>query len=182
MNRLVLLLGLVIAASSGGGCAALTNPSPTAFPCADCRTRCSAGRETELQQVPLNLLRINDPGDYKLDKGDVLAIVADEVAEQAEPADPGPVHPESQLDQDGRSGLPVPVQDDGNIILPLLDPIDVRGKTLPQVRELIIDQMRTKELVPRGKKAGPRLSRASLSTSFSPGDTGCSSSARTAQP
>ena len=35
--------------------------------------------KAELQQVPLNLLRINEPGDYKLDKGDVLAVVADEI-------------------------------------------------------------------------------------------------------
>ena len=46
VNRLVLLLGLVIAASSGGGCASLTNPVADGIPVADCRMRSSAGRET----------------------------------------------------------------------------------------------------------------------------------------
>ena len=101
------------------------------------------------------MLRINDPGEYRLDKGDVLGIVADEVVNKMEQPIPVQFVQNPNSNKTAVLGLPVPVQDDGNIILPLLDPIDVRGKTLPQVRQLIIEQMRAKELVPKeGKKAG----------------------------
>jgi protein involved in polysaccharide export with SLBB domain len=155
VNRLVRLLLLAFAASGAGGCASLTNPVADGIPVRRLPDEVFGRPKSELVQLPLNMLRINDPGDYKLDKGDVLGIVADEVVNKIEQPIPvqflqNPNSPKSAV-----SGVPVPVQDDGKIILPGLDPIDVRGKTLPEVRDLIIKQMRDKELVPKeGKKPG----------------------------
>jgi protein involved in polysaccharide export with SLBB domain len=155
VNRLVLLLVLAAVAGGAGGCASLTNPVADGIPVRRLPAEVFGRPKSELHQVPLNLLRINEPGDYRLDKGDVLAIVADEVVNKIEQPIPVQFVQNPNLNKTVVTGVPVPVQDDGKIILPGLDPIDVRGKTLPQVRELIIEQMRIKEIVPKeGKKPG----------------------------
>jgi protein involved in polysaccharide export with SLBB domain len=105
-----------------------------------------------MQPVPMTLLRVSEPGEYKLDRGDVLAIVADEVLTKDN--QPVPVQTiQTQYGSRSVQGVPVPVQEDGTIVLPLLDPIDVRGKTLLEVRKLLIDQIVTKkEIVVKGKE------------------------------
>jgi len=155
VNRLVLLLGLAVAVGGAGGCASLTNPVADGIPVRRLPDEVFGRPKAELQPVPLNLLRINEPGDYKLDKGDVLAIVADEVVNKIDQPIQVQFIANPNATKTAVSGVPVPVQDDGKIVLPGLDPIDVRGKTLAQVRDLIIDQMRIKEIVPKeGKKPG----------------------------
>jgi protein involved in polysaccharide export with SLBB domain len=149
VNRLVLLL--VLAALMSGGCASLTNPVADAIPVRRLPAEVFGRPKAELRQVPLNLLRINDPGDYRLDKGDVLGIVADEVVNKIEQPIPVQFIQIPNSNKSAVMGVPVPVQDDGKIVLPGLDSIDVRGKTLPQVRDLIIEQMKLKQLVPEGK-------------------------------
>lgn len=147
MNRLVLLL--VLSAMTSGGCAALTNPVADGIPVRRLPEEVFGRPKSELYQIPLNLLRINEPGDYRLDKGDVLGIVADEVVTRENQPIPvqfiqNPNSPKAVV-----QGVPIPVQDDGKIALPMLDPIDVRGKTIPEVRDLIVDQIvNVKKLVP----------------------------------
>lgn len=147
------VLAFIFAACGTGGCAALTNPVSEGIPVRRLPDEVFAEPKSALKDVPLNLLRINDPGDYKLDKGDVLAILADEVLTKEN--QPAPI----QFSQNPNAlkaavqGVPVPVQDDGTILLPLLDPIDVKGKTLLEVRNLIIDQMvNKKQIVVKGKE------------------------------
>jgi protein involved in polysaccharide export with SLBB domain len=155
VNRLVLLLGLLVATAGAGGCASLTNPVADGIPVRRLPDEVFGRPKSELQPVPLNLLRINEPGDYRLDKGDVLAIVADEVVNKIDQPIPVQYIQNPNSSKTAVMGVPVPVQDDGKIVLPLLDPIVVRGKTLPEVRDLIIQQMRDKELIPKeGKKPG----------------------------
>lgn len=152
MNRLVFLCGLALA-SCGGGCASLTNPVADGVPVRRLPDELLGRPKSELQQLPLNMLRINEPGEYKLDKGDVLGIVADEVLTKDNQPIPVQFIQNPNSSKTAVQGLPVPVQDDGKIILPGLDPIDVRGKTLPQVRDLIVDQIvNKKQLVPKGKE------------------------------
>ena len=79
MNRLVVLFALALGACGSGGCASLTNPVADGVPVRRLPDEVFGRPKAELQPLPLNMLRINDPGEYKLDKGDVLAIVADEV-------------------------------------------------------------------------------------------------------
>jgi protein involved in polysaccharide export with SLBB domain len=152
VNRLVSLFALALAAC-GAGCASLTNPVADGIPVRRLPEEVFGRSKAELHQLPLNMLRINDPGDYKLDKGDVLGIVADEVL--TKDGQPVPVQflQNPNVTKSAVQGVPVPVQDDGTILLPLLDPIDVRGKTLIEVRNLIIDQMvNVKQLVVPGKE------------------------------
>ena len=152
MNRIGLVLLLGFAACGSGGCASLTNPVADGIPVRRLPDEVFGRPKSELQQVPLNLLRINEPGEYKLDKGDVLGIVADEVLTKLDQPIPVQPIPNPNSSKTAVQGLPVPVQDDGKIVLPGLDPIDVRGKTLPQVRDLIVEEIvNKKQLVPKEK-------------------------------
>ena len=150
MNRLVFLCGLAFAACGAGGCASLTNPVEDGIPVRRLPDEIFGRPKSELHQVPLNLLRINDPGEYKLDKGDVLAIVADEVLTKKELPIPVQFIQNPTSHKTAVQGLPVPVPDDGIVALPGLDPIDVRGRTVSQVRDAIIEQVvNVKKLVPK---------------------------------
>lgn len=153
MTRTALLPALALAACASGGCAALTNPVADGIPVRRLPDEVFARPKTELQQVPLNLLRVNDPGDYRLDKGDTLAIVADEVLTRENQPVPVQFLANPNATKTAVQGVPVPVQDDGTILLPLLDPIDVKGRTLIEVRNLIVEQMvEKKQIVVRGKE------------------------------
>jgi protein involved in polysaccharide export with SLBB domain len=143
MRRTAILL--LAATFCSGGCAALTNPVADGIPVRRLPDEVFGRPREELKPIPLNLLRINEPGDYKLDKGDLLAIVADEVLTKRDQPVPVQYIQSPNTTKVAVQGVPVPVQDDGTIRLPYLDPIDVRGKTLIQVRELIVDQMVTKK-------------------------------------
>jgi len=154
MTRTTLLrvVAFVLIACTSGGCAALTNPVSDGIPVRRLPDEVFAEPKANLKDVPLNLLRINNPGDYKLDKGDVLAILADEVLTKEN--QPVPIQFNQGAQAKGAvQGVPVPVQDDGTIMLPLLDPINVKGKTLLEARELIVDQMvNKKQIVVKGKE------------------------------
>ena len=146
-------LFLLAATFCSGGCAALTNPVADGIPVRRLPDEVFGRPREELKPVPLNLLRINEPGDYKLEKGDLLAIVADEVLTRRDQPVPVQYIQSPNTTKVAVQGVPVPVQDDGTIRLPYLDPIDVRGKTLIQVRDLIIDQMvDKKEIVVKGEE------------------------------
>jgi protein involved in polysaccharide export with SLBB domain len=147
------LLAIVLAACGSGGCAGLTNPVADGIPVRRLPDELFGRPKSELHQIPLNLLRIADPGDYKLDKGDVLAIVADEILTKENQPVPVQFLANPNAAKPAVQGVPVPVQDDGTILLPLLDPIDVRGKTLVEVRNLIVDQIvNKKQIVVKGKE------------------------------
>jgi protein involved in polysaccharide export with SLBB domain len=155
MTRTALLrvLGLCLALATANGCAAITNPVADGIPVKRLPEEVLGQPKSELQQLPLNLLRIANPGDYKLDKGDVLAIVADEILTKENQPVPVQFLASPNATKAAVQGVPVPVQDDGTILLPLLDPIDVRGKTLIEVRALIIEQMVVKkQIVVAGKE------------------------------
>ncbi len=150
MNRSYLLL-LALAACSNG-CAALTNPVGDGIPVRRLPDEVFGRPKSELYQLPLNMLRINEAGDYKLDKGDVLGIVADEVLTKENQPIPVQFTQNPNAANPAVQGLPVTVQEDGTILLPLLKPIKVKGLTLIQVREEIIRQMEKEaQIVPEGK-------------------------------
>ena len=131
MNRLVLLLGLAVAAGGSGGCAALTNPVADGIPVRRLPDEVFGRPKSELYQIPLNMLRINEPGDYRLDKGDVLAIVADEVTNKIDQPIPVQFIQNPNSPKTAVMGVPVPVQDDGKIVLPVPRPHRRPGQDAP---------------------------------------------------
>jgi hypothetical protein len=127
----------LLAAALSSGCAALTNPVADGIPVRRVPAELLARPKSELRQIPLPLLRRKELTEYRLDRGDVLAIIAGDLFGPM--AQQPPVHLQDQFGGENSIGYPVPVRDDGTISLPdpRLPPIHVRGKTVTEVEELV---------------------------------------------
>jgi protein involved in polysaccharide export with SLBB domain len=116
-----------------GGCAAVTNPVADGIPVRRVPQELLARPKSQLQQINFTLLRRKEIENYKLDKGDVLAVIAGDLfgPESQQP----PVKLADQFGNESAIGYPLPVRDDGTISLPStkLKPIPVRGRTLAEV-------------------------------------------------
>jgi RNA polymerase sigma factor (sigma-70 family) len=89
--------------------------------------------------IPLALLRQKPPDVYRLDTGDVLGIFIEGILGernqvlpyiQIQPA-PGATAPPPAM------GYPIVVQEGGRLDLPLIEPINVRGKSVTEVLEMV---------------------------------------------
>lgn len=132
----------VLFASLSGGCAALTNPVADGIPVRFLPDEVFGKPRADLHPVPLTVLRQKEPEQHIVQKGDVLAVVADELigkGQAGQPAPPPPVqfNPNPNATKPTYLGYPVPVQEDGTIILPEIPPIKVTGMTLIQVQAAI---------------------------------------------
>ena len=129
---------VLLGAAFSGGCAALTNPVAEGVPVRRVPVEVLGRPKSELQPVPLTLLRRKKPDEYKLDKGDVIAVIAGDLfgPENIQP----PLKLADSYGTEAAVGFPVPVRDDGTISLPSakLKPIDVRGKTVTQVEKDLV--------------------------------------------
>jgi protein involved in polysaccharide export with SLBB domain len=143
-TRLLWALALLPVAGWSGGCAALTNPVADGIPVRRLPAEVLGRPRSELHPLPLNLLRQKEPDEYRLDKGDVLGIFAEEILTRGNQPIPVQLNPSPTATKPAYQGNPVTVQDDGTIILPLLPPLNVKDKTLTETRDLII-RMITKD-------------------------------------
>ena len=148
IRTLVLHAVLVAGAFGGGGCAALTNPVADGVPVNRLPKEVLGRSKKELVPVPLTLLRQKEAADYRLDKGDVLAVIADDVLAPANQI--APVRMPDQTNDIAAVGYPVPVDENGTISLPRVKPIPVKGKTVREVEALIYDAV-------TGKYGNPEL-------------------------
>ena len=139
MTRLATVLLLVAAASCSGGCAALTNPVADGVPVRRLPAEVLGRPKSAMRPVPLTLLRQKEIDPYRLDKGDVLAIVAEDVIAPA--AVQAPVRLPDPQNATGAVGFPVPVNDDGTISLPRVPPLKVKGLTLAETERLLRDAL-----------------------------------------
>jgi hypothetical protein len=134
MPRTAVLL-LVAAACLSGGCAALTNPVADGIPIRRLPAEVLGRPKADLKPIPLTLLRQKEPDVYRLDRGDVLAVVAEHVL--GPPGVMPPVRLPDPLHETAAIGYPVPVEDDGRIAIPGIPRLDVRGMTLAEVEDLL---------------------------------------------
>jgi protein involved in polysaccharide export with SLBB domain len=149
-----------LAAALSSGCASFTNPVADGIPVRRVPAEVLGRPRAELQPLPLNMLRQPEPDQYRLDKGDVLGVVAEEVlGPRTGPGGGGgsipvPVtlNPSPSARKPAFQGYPVPVQEDGTIVLPELPPIQVKGLTLPEVQKMIV-RMITGDVTLPGSKA-----------------------------
>jgi len=139
---------LLLAAAFQTGCAAVTNTVADGIPVRRLPVEVLGRPKADLKPIPLTLLRQRELDPYTLDKGDVLAVVADDVVAPAGSA--VPYRQPDQFNSLAAVGFPIPVNDDGTISIPRLKPISVRGKTLAEVEQLIKDHA-------GGKLGGPQL-------------------------
>jgi protein involved in polysaccharide export with SLBB domain len=129
------ILLIVAACLYTTGCAALTNPVADGVPVHLLPAECLGHSRDDLKPIPLNLLRQPPPEVYLLDSGDILGIYIDTVL--GEHNQPPPVRYSEQGNFPPALGYPVPVQEDGTVLLPYVQPIKVRGLSVQEARAAI---------------------------------------------
>ena len=146
--------GLMAAA---GGCTALTQPID-GVPADRLPPGLFAASKADLIPVDISLLTIEPPRDYQIAGGDILGVYVEGVLPfnpPDQPPEPPPVNfPEAGSTLPPSIGYPIAVQDDGTLALPLIEPLDVEGLTLEQVREAIRDKYIDEDIL-RPEKARP---------------------------
>ncbi len=135
------ILAAVLLTSCLSGCTSLLAPI-RGIPVREIPGQLLGERRADYTQVPLALLRMEQPEDYLLDKGDILGIYIEGVMPpqngEDQPVSIPPVHfPEAGSDLPPAVGFPIPIRDDGTLPLPLVAPLDVRGKTLTEVEQMV---------------------------------------------
>jgi protein involved in polysaccharide export with SLBB domain len=132
----------------GVGCAAFSNP--TTYPSVPVhRLRedvLGKSRDAQLD-IPQALLRQPPNQEHIIDAGDTLGVFLTETKGGSQVALPPINFPQpGSLSQNIGIGIPVQVLDNGTITVPYLEPVVVRGLTIPAAQEKVID-----ELVKKGK-------------------------------
>ena len=134
-GRLMLMGTVLIIAGIEIGCASFANPAaPDAIPVHRLPPEAFGRPREEERTIPLTLLRQEPPKNYLLDAGDVLGVYIEGIL--GERGGVPPIIFPGTIGYSGQGtppppalGYPIPVQDNGTINLPLLDPIPVAGKT-----------------------------------------------------
>jgi protein involved in polysaccharide export with SLBB domain len=130
------------------GCAALTNPLANGLPVDSVAPEILGQSRQEEQPIPFTLLRQPPPPAYLLAPGDILAVYVEGVL--GERNVPPPAQTTTRPELPPAVGYPITVDLDGTITLPLIGPLRVEGKTIPEARELIREAYISKEILKRG--------------------------------
>ena len=146
-----------VMATTFSGCASLTQPIE-GVPAERLPAEFFAEPKNDLVPVDISLLSIEPPRDYQLSGGDILGVYVEGVLPfnpPNQPPEPPPVNfPDADSTLPPSIGYPIAVQDDGTLALPLIEPLDVEGLTLEQVRDAIRDKYIEEDIL-RPEKARP---------------------------
>ena len=122
------------------GCTSFTQPID-GVPADRLPSQFFAPPKNDLVPVDISLLSIEPPRDYLVGGGDILGIYVEGVmpfSPPNEPPEPPPVNfPDENSTLPPSIGFPIPVQDDGTLSLPLIEPLPVENLTIDQVRDAI---------------------------------------------
>jgi protein involved in polysaccharide export with SLBB domain len=121
--------------SGAPGCAALTNPVADGIPVSRLPDEVLGESREALRPIPLDLLGQEQPAAYRLAAGDTLGVAVEGVL--GERNAPPPIQMDREQGGAPMLGFPIPVQEDGTIIVPYVDPIRVAGLTLPEAQEAV---------------------------------------------
>lgn len=134
-RRWMVRLLVVLVCCQQIGCASLTNPVADGVPVRMLPAECLGRSREDEREIPLNLLRQPPPEVYRLDAGDILGVYIDTVL--GERNQPLPVRYSEFGNVAPAVGTPVPVQEDGTILLPYIKPVKVKDMSLQEAREAI---------------------------------------------
>ncbi|MDB5313290.1 MAG: sugar transporter substrate-binding protein [Gemmataceae bacterium] len=150
--RVVRAVILLSAAGWAGGCVSAPGPAAEGIPVRRLPAEVFGRPKADLRTVPLTLLRQKEPDAYRVDKGDVLTVFAEDVLGVRNQI-PVQVNPNPLAPKPAAQGYPVTVQDDGTIQVPEVPPIPVRGMTLTEVRAAVVKAITVdKKLIVPGKE------------------------------
>jgi protein involved in polysaccharide export with SLBB domain len=148
------LLGVIaLACAASVGCTAMTNPTADGIPVRLLPPELIGPSKTNYQTIPLNALEQPSTGVYRLDAGDIIGVsTKDFIGEQLLPPAGAPAlqgHEQNRLAP--TTGHPITVQEDGQIVLPGVPKISVKGMTIDEARIAIQKHFEDLKLEP-----GPR--------------------------
>jgi protein involved in polysaccharide export with SLBB domain len=120
------------------GCAAWTNPAiHTSVPVRRLPDEVLGKPREEQLDIPQALLRQEQPKEHIIGPGDILGIVFDSILGSRDQVPTVQVPPVGASYRNIGVGFPIAVLGDGTISLPIVDPIPVSGKTIPEAKETI---------------------------------------------
>jgi protein involved in polysaccharide export with SLBB domain len=145
-------LALLLVVLTSGGCAALSNPVGEGIPVRRVPEEVLGQPREDLKPIPLSALRQLPPDSYRLAAGDVLGVYIEGVL--GEKNQPPPVRlPDSGVNVPPSIGYPIPIDEDGKLVLPLVNPIKVEGLTLIETRAAIRKAyLVDKQILPEGRE------------------------------
>ncbi|MEM6473173.1 MAG: polysaccharide biosynthesis/export family protein, partial [Planctomycetota bacterium] len=128
--------------SAHAGCSTLTQPID-GVPASKVPRQYFAEPKNNLVPVDVSVLSLEPPREYLIGPDDILGIYLEGVlpfTPPGAPPEPPPVNfPEAESTLPPSIGFPIPVQEDGTLALPLIEPLNVEGLTLDQVQDAIRD-------------------------------------------
>jgi protein involved in polysaccharide export with SLBB domain len=140
-----------LACAIGGGCAAFSNPVADAVPVRKLPPEVLGQRKDELREIPFTCLRQKPPDIYRLDVGDILGVWIEGVL--GEKGQPPPVQISQDPTRPPALGYPIPVREDGTLLLPLVEPVQVKGLSLAEATQEIIKAYTvTKKILQPGRE------------------------------
>ena len=159
-RRRVMSIAATLATVVFGGCTALTQPI-NGVPANRLPPQFFAQPKNNLVPVDISYLSVEPPREYQIDKGDILGVYIEGVLPFNPPnvtPEPPPVNfPNEQSTLPPSLGFPIAVQEDGTLSLPLIEPLEVRGLTVDQVRDKIREAYIESDIL-RPEKARPIVS------------------------
>ncbi len=122
------------------GCAAVSNPVLDGIPVRRVPPEFLAEPKEEEIKIPLTLLRQKPPKIYRLGPGDILGIFIEGVVGEKGVQPPVRIN----VAEEGRTqpglGFPIPVREDGTLLLPFIDPVKVTGLSVKEVTDRLIKE------------------------------------------
>lgn len=159
-RHLSMTLTATIASVVLSGCTMLTQPID-GVPAKRLPPQFFAPPKNNAVPVDISLLSLEPPREYQIDNGDILGVYIEGVLPFNPPnvtPEPPPVNfPDRDSLLPPSLGYPIAVQEDGTLSLPLIEPLDVRGLTLDQVRDRIREAYIEADIL-RPEKARPIVS------------------------
>lgn len=135
-RRLLACASLVCSLLSG--CAAITNPVADGVPVRKLPPELLGPSRQNEEPVPLSLLRQRPPAAYRVGPGDILGVWIAGILPAGEPTQVPPVrYSDGGTPAAPAIGVPVPVREDGTLLLPQIEPLSVYGMTLQQIEDAI---------------------------------------------
>ncbi len=150
-------IAATLIAGSMTGCSTLTQPID-GVPADRLPNQFFAEPKNNLVPVDISELSLEPPRDYLIGPDDILGVYIEGVLPfnpPNSPPEPPPVNfPDAESLLPPSIGYPIAVQEDGTLALPLIEPLDVDGLTLEQVRDAIRDAYIDNDIL-RPEKARP---------------------------
>ncbi len=118
------------------GCASLTNPVANGVPARLLPEELLAESKEETEPIPLAWLRVKPPEVYQLDTGDILGVYIEGAL--GDRAQVPPIHFPQVGNLPPSIGYPIPINESGDVPLPLVKRVNVRGLSLEEAEQKII--------------------------------------------